>query len=383
MQPKKTILIFIDWYLPGFKAGGPIQSCANLVSHLKDEFNFRIITRDTDYCETTPYAQIISNTWHKADEDTQIYYLSTERINRQQIQRLINETKHDMVYLNGMFSYYFTIVPLWYLRKNKAKPIIVAARGMLAPGALAIKGLKKKIFLTAAKALKLFSHVTFHATGAAEKKDIQQLFGAQCKVLVAGNLPKKAILPPFHPRHKLTGQIKLVNIARVAPEKNLKYALEILKEVKSQVVFDFYGPVYNNAYYEECLNVIKSLPSNVLATYREVLPNNMVANTLKDYDAMLMPTLGENFGHIILESLCASCPVIISDQTPWQFSANDHAGIAIALNNKQGFIDAVETLAAASTEMHNQRCLAAYQKGKSFIENEEILAANKALFLES
>jgi glycosyltransferase involved in cell wall biosynthesis len=109
----------------------------------------------------------------------------------------------------------------------------------------------------------------------------------------------------------------------------------------------------------------------------------MVANTLKDYDAMLMPTLGENFGHIILESLCASCPVIISDQTPWQFSANDHAGIAIALNNKQGFIDAVETLAAASTEMHNQRCLAAYQKGKSFIENEEILAANKALFLES
>jgi glycosyltransferase involved in cell wall biosynthesis len=31
----------------------------------------------------------------------------------------------------------------------------------------------------------------------------------------------------------------------------------------------------------------------------------------------VFPTLGENFGHVIAESLSASCPVICSDQTPW------------------------------------------------------------------
>ena len=45
---KKKILVFIDWYLPGFRAGGPIRSCANLISHLSDEFDFNIVTTDTD-----------------------------------------------------------------------------------------------------------------------------------------------------------------------------------------------------------------------------------------------------------------------------------------------------------------------------------------------
>ena len=36
---KKKILIFIDWYLPGYKAGGPVQSVANLVENLKDNDN--------------------------------------------------------------------------------------------------------------------------------------------------------------------------------------------------------------------------------------------------------------------------------------------------------------------------------------------------------
>ncbi len=32
--------LFIDWYLPGFRAGGPIQSMANLVAHLSSDFRF-------------------------------------------------------------------------------------------------------------------------------------------------------------------------------------------------------------------------------------------------------------------------------------------------------------------------------------------------------
>ena len=37
---KKTILCFVDHYLPGYKAGGPIQSIVNLVENLGDEFEF-------------------------------------------------------------------------------------------------------------------------------------------------------------------------------------------------------------------------------------------------------------------------------------------------------------------------------------------------------
>jgi len=29
-KDKKKILVFIDWYLPGYKAGGPVRSMANI-----------------------------------------------------------------------------------------------------------------------------------------------------------------------------------------------------------------------------------------------------------------------------------------------------------------------------------------------------------------
>ena len=37
---KLNILIFADYYLPGFKAGGPIKTLSNLVDQLGDEFHF-------------------------------------------------------------------------------------------------------------------------------------------------------------------------------------------------------------------------------------------------------------------------------------------------------------------------------------------------------
>ena len=75
LKTKKTILLFIDWYLPGYKAGGPIQSCANLVNHLNNDYCFKIITRNTDYCETIPYQDIKSNEWNIVNQNTHIYYI--------------------------------------------------------------------------------------------------------------------------------------------------------------------------------------------------------------------------------------------------------------------------------------------------------------------
>lgn len=380
MKTKKTILLFIDWYLPGYKAGGPIQSCANLVDHLKTDYHFKIITRDTDYCETKPYENVQSNVWQKVDENTQIYYLSGNNTNKKYIFNLIQQTSFDMVYLNGVFSYYFVIVPLLYFRKNQGKKVIVAARGMLAKGALAIKARKKKLFLTFSKILKLFHGVTFHATNEAEKEDIINAIGNKNQIKIAGNLSKKISMPVYIQKSKQLETLHLVNIARVAPEKNLKFALEILKEVKAKVNFDFYGPVYDHNYFNECNNIIKELPNNIKVTYKNVIPNTQVYETLLKYDAMFMPTLGENFGHIILESFIAACPVIISDQTPWQGLEEEKSGWSIPLSDKNKFIEAIETLAAANNQQYAKYALAAYQKAKIFIENEALLKSNKELF---
>jgi glycosyltransferase involved in cell wall biosynthesis len=104
------------------------------------------------------------------------------------------------------------------------------------------------------------------------------------------------------------------------------FALEVLEKVSSikyqvssiKLIFDLYGTIYNASYWKECQLVINRLPSNITVNFCGSLEKEKVQATLKEYDFLFMPSQGENFGHSIIESLLAGCPVIISDRTPWR-----------------------------------------------------------------
>ena len=52
---KKKVLVLVDWFAPGYKAGGPIQSCVNFVFAMKNIFDLSVLTTDTDHGDTVPY----------------------------------------------------------------------------------------------------------------------------------------------------------------------------------------------------------------------------------------------------------------------------------------------------------------------------------------
>ena len=66
LSAKKTILILCDWFLPGYLAGGPIQSIATLTKQLGDAIDFKIITTDRDFKSKKPYENIAINTDRKS-----------------------------------------------------------------------------------------------------------------------------------------------------------------------------------------------------------------------------------------------------------------------------------------------------------------------------
>jgi glycosyltransferase involved in cell wall biosynthesis len=379
---KKKALIFIDWYLPGFKAGGPIQSVSNLVDHLKEEFDFSIVTRNTDYCETIPYGNVKSNEWNHFPDGTRIYYFSEDQLTRSNIRNLIRKTEFDCVYLNGIFSLYFTLIPLFYMRKKCEKRVVIAARGMFAESALGVKKTKKKFFMRSARILKLFDNVLFHATNENEKNDIYRALGDEVPVKIAGNLSSKnSVEKKLTEREKIQDEVRLVNIARIAPEKNLLYALEILKQVKFKVDFDFYGPVYSQEYWTQCKLVLDDLPHNVNASYKGSIESSKVKDLLGNYHMMFMPTMGENFGHIILQSLSAGCPVIISDQTPWKNLADKNIGWDLNLHSTEKFAEIIDLCCRMSQADFNKMSDSAFQYAKKYSENEEIVEQNRLLFL--
>lgn len=383
MNGLPRILIFIDWYLPGFKAGGPISSCVNLVNHLKQEYQFYIITRDTDYTSDLPYASVISDSWNEVD-GTQVYYLSEKSLNSRNIWALIKEVDPDLVYVNGIYSFYFSILPVIFSKLLGYRNILVAGRGMLAPSAIQVKGIKKKLFFKLARRFNFYKGITFHATNTREEADIQAVLGNNVNIRVAPNLPeftdgrelKKAY------QTKVSGELKLVSIARIAPEKNTRFALEVLKSYEGEphITFDLYGPIYSEAYWQECEVLIAQLPETIAVTYKGSLEKSLVHPTLQQYHALFMPTKGENFGHIILECFTAGCPVLISDQTPWMNLYENALGYDLPLTDKTAYHTALTDLVLMSQEEYDLLADSAYKFAAAYIQNRKHVDANKALF---
>jgi len=61
-------------------------------------------------------------------------------------------------------------------------------------------------------------------------------------------------------------------------------------------------------------------------------------------DVFALPSLGENYGHVIYEALSAGLPVILSDKTPWRSLADAGVGFDVSLDNVDNFVRPMQAL---------------------------------------
>lgn len=371
----------MHWYLPGTKAGGPVRSVFSLVELLKNYFNFYIITSNTDLGNDKEYSNIIPNKFFVRD-NINYYYIDSKHLASDKILDLINETKPDLIYLNSFWSFPFSINIIRLKNKKLiGAPVLLAPRGMLSKGALSLKSFKKNIYLLSAKIFGWYKNIHFHATNKQEEKDIKKHFSS-AQIVIASNVNSGILIK--NTSLKEPNHLNLFFLSRISEVKNLHFALEILKDVPPdvQINYDLFGNLEDKEYWTRCVEVITQLPKNVIVTYKNELAFNDVQNTISKYHALLLPTLNENFGHSIVESLLTGCPAIISDQTPWNDLEKNNAGYAIPLNDKKQFLDAVIKMAKLDQEEFSQKSNAAnnYISGK--IEVEKSINLYKNLFNE-
>ncbi len=377
MSAKKTILILCDWFLPGYLAGGPIQSIATLTKQLGNDINFKIITTDRDFKSKKPYDTISINTWTNYD-GRDVFYISPENMTPEFVLKLIQNTPHDVIYMNSLYSKLFTIFPLkWKLQKKIQSKIVLAPRGMLRDRALAVKPLKKHLFLLYARFTGLFQNIHWQSTSKEESKEIKKRIGAHVQMTEVSNLPATSCEVKSIEKQK--GTLRLCFIARIVDIKNLNFAIDVLKEVKQgTIVFDIYGPKEDEDYWLLCENNAKSLPAHIFFNYRSVLKPEEICGTMNQYHALFLPTQTENFGHVIVESLKNGRLVVISDQTPWRHLQKEYAGFDIPLEDKARFVEAIERLAdlnQSEFDAMSKTCI-------SYINHQLNLEEIKAQYLE-
>lgn len=375
------ILILTGYYLPGFKAGGPIRSLSNLVEHLGESTDFHMITRDRDLGATQPYPGIQRNVCQQVG-NVRVKYVSDAPLKFWQIFKALREVKPDILYVNSYFDPILGILPLLLSRLGilKLGSVIIASRGIFSPQALVLKSWKKRPFLFAAKALGLTKHAHWHATCEKEKQDIQRVLGKNTPVSVISDLVSPVVDSSQSWSVKEPGNLNLVFLARIARIKNLCFAIEALRSLKCQVSLDIYGLNEDAVYWQECQQAIKTLPSNVSVNYRGVVAAENADATLARYDALFLPSQSENFGYSIIESLTAGSPVIIGDATPWRDLQDKNVGWDLSLQKPQDFIAALTKLAAMNQEQHLAMRIAARKMGLKFANQEAEVQKYSVLF---
>lgn len=358
---KPHVLVGTRYFTPGYKAGGPIKSLKNLTQALSADINFDVFTSAYDMGEAKPY-ELSLNQWIRNNLGFKTFYLTQGFVSFFKSLKQLCEKKYDIVYLNSFFDRKFSVCLFFYFKWTTNCRFLIAPRGEFSKGALKIKQKRKLIFLKLVRFFYSDHRVFWHATSQLEADDIRRIFPT-AQIEVAENL---SFLKPeaFMQGPKISNSV--VFFSRISPKKNLTFALQSLKLVNVPLEFHIFGTLEDKVYWAHCQQLIKELPSHIRVTFNGELKPDQVVETLKNYEAFLFPTQGENFGHVIVEALSAGLFCIISDQTPWNDLEAHGIGHSLSLKQPAPFAKAIENYFLKDTASRAQLS----KKAVDYIQNK-------------
>jgi len=338
-----------------------------------------VLASDRDFGDHGPYSGITTDSWESREGYT-VFYASLRTLQWKSLYRIIQGLGPDVIYLNSMYSRYFTLYPLAMKRLGMLKSrFILSPRGMLKVSALSHKSYKKKLFLAASKILGLYRKVDFHATDKAEQHDVQHVFGQDARVFAIANLslaqPAFGSLP-----NKEKGALSMIFVGRIHPVKNLHFLIACLQQVKAATELVIVGPVEDQAYWGRCRDLIGILPSWISVDHVDGAAHAQIVHMISESHLFALPTRGENFGHAIFEALSVGRPVLVSDQTPWTGLEAKGIGWDLPLDTTEAWANVINIIAEMDQGQWEKLCRQAWLFVDHYNKNSSVRDQYKSLF---
>jgi glycosyltransferase involved in cell wall biosynthesis len=366
------------------------------------EFDFRIVTLDRDHQAKAAYPGVIRNQWVRVGQADVIYlrpgirgFLSTYALLR-------SVDGNTVLYVNSFFARRFSMLPMFmrWLKLCRPRSVVLAPRGEFSLGARRLHPMRKRLYIGIARRVGLYQGVIWHASSEFEVEDIRRQFPEATQVEVAEVIPggdarnriervSEVVTasdltyissPPRRHPPKRAGQLRAVFVARCSRMKNLSGALRMLVGISGDVSFDIYGPKEDLEYWKECQRLIAVLPPNIRVRYEGEIEHKEVARVFAEHEVFLLPTLGENFGHVISEALTSGCPVVISDQTPWRNLEAEGIGWDIPLSETERFQTVLQQCVDGDDEWFTALSKRAMDYAAKRASAPEMIDANRKLF---
>ena len=311
-----TILQIVPSYKPAFVYGGPIYSISALceaqaaLGHTVSVFTTNAngasnldlplgIVQSVNNINVTYFPRITGDHTHISPK----LWLRLWR----------DAHKYDVIHLHSWWS--VLMIGCAWILKIKGVRFVFSPRGMFSNYSFNhnINPIKKGVFwgLLTKPALK---KQVFHATAISEQKEIEQLFGKDVSVFTLPNLLQfPNLLVETIQTHHQKDTINLLFISRVDRKKGIELLLKAVQLLKEQVPVSLTvigGGDYD--YVEELKQLATSLAISDLIIWKGAVEWRAKFDDIMNADLLVLPSYNENFANIILETLYAGRPVILT-----------------------------------------------------------------------
>lgn len=341
------ILIFNGYYYPSTRSGGPQTSIRNVVDSCFDKYEFYIVCYNHDFGSKEIYKNIHEG-WNNVGK-AKVLYIDEKKYNynSKNIKTLLDEIEPSLIWFSGILRPEIRLCTINIARK-KTIPVLMSSRGEASSSRMTIKGYKKLPYAFFIRLFKVYRGVRFHVTSLEEKTGLTKYFNPpENQIYLVSNI---GVVPKKIERNviKRVNELRITFLSRIHMVKNLDFALNLLKEVNRdiKITYDIYGPIESDEYWERCTEIIDNLPSNINVNYKGILTPFNISEAFCSYHCFLFPTINENYGHVIAESLRSGCPIILSkNTTPWD-DCDQIGGYVCDLEDKNCFVTKIEKIAS-------------------------------------
>ncbi|MFW5886136.1 MAG: glycosyltransferase family 4 protein [Bacteroidota bacterium] len=248
--------------------------------------------------------------------------------------KLLNQLKYvfknlsdaDVLHLNSFFSPVSFLSFLLLLLSGQKMTVIWSVRGEFNQEALKFNTHKKKPILWLLK--RTTKQVAFHSTSPQETLDIKCALGER-KIIEIPNLIK--LEPPLNIEKKS----QFIFMGRIHPIKcieNLLLALHksglFKKSSYSLLIVGRYEQRYT-WYYQSLIEMTKKYQLTEKVKFKNHVVGDEKWRLYASSKFLFLPSMSENFGNVVVESLSQSTPVVASKGTPWNILEKHKAGFHI------------------------------------------------------
>jgi len=311
-------LLIVGPFPPLFSYGGPTKSIKSLYNiFTSSDINFSVLSPNChlDGAKLS-YKNNLNNVMFR---------------NHQSFFLISNFYKYDTIWLNSFFDK--KLLLLIAIRVFFKFNLIVSTRGQLSSEAIRTSNpTLKKIFI---KLIQFFKHnIIFHTTSNSETESVNFFFN-KITIKQISNVFDLNYIP-----NNITER-KFVFYSRIHKKKGLDILLKTIDKYNLRIELDIYGFIEDKYYWESCKSYIDKQSK---VNYMGNLEDGDITRINNKYCFFILPTLNENFGHVIIELLSIGCiPIISKNSNPFDADLSSIFNLNFEISDNAKLKDVINT----------------------------------------